>query len=465
LDIQFIGAIRTVTGSMHLVTACGKNILLDCGLYQGRRKEAFERNRRIKELIDPEAIDAVVLSHAHIDHSGNVPTLVSGGYRGPIYTTPATRDLTEIMLLDSAHIQERDVEYVNKKRKRQGKAPFFPLYTPGDIPQVIGQMETTRLHTPTELFPGITLTFFDAGHLLGSALTVLDIDEGSGPKRLAFTGDLGRYGMPILRDPEPLENVDYLISESTYGDRYHPSVAEVKNALRTVVQEIMQKRSKLVIPAFSVGRTQEIVYQLHQLYDEESISGVPIFVDSPLSNRATEVFRKHPECFDREVSEFLMTGRGAFRFANLTYITDVEDSKALNAQPGPMVIVSASGMCEHGRILHHLKNNIEDPDSIVLIIGYQAENTLGRRLVRGDREVKIFGDEYRVRAKVEVINALSAHADRRELFGFAESLSKTLKRVFLVHGEYEQTQSLAELMNENHLHHVTIPQPGQRFTL
>ena len=465
MDIQFIGAIRTVTGSMHLVTACGKNILLDCGLYQGRRKEAFERNRRIKELIDPEAIDAVVLSHAHIDHSGNIPTLVSVGYRGPIYTTPATRDLTEIMLLDSAHIQERDVEYVNKKRKRQGKVPFFPLYTPGDIPQVIGQMETTRLHTPTELFPGITLTFFDAGHLLGSALTVLDIDEGSGPKRLAFTGDLGRYGMPILRDPEPLENVDYLISESTYGDRYHPSVAEVKNALRTVVQEIMQKRSKLVIPAFSVGRTQEIVYQLHQLYDEESISGVPIFVDSPLSNRATEVFRKHPECFDREVSEFLMTGRGAFRFANLTYITDVEDSKALNAQPGPMVIVSASGMCEHGRILHHLKNNIEDPDSIVLIIGYQAENTLGRRLVRGDREVKIFGEEYRVRAKVEVINALSAHADRRELFGFAESLSKTLKRVFLVHGEYEQTQSLAELMNENHLHHVTIPQPGQRFTL
>ncbi len=465
MELQFIGACRTVTGSMHLLTVCGKNILLDCGLYQGRRKESFERNRQIYELVNPQAIDILILSHAHIDHSGNIPTLVKNGFSGPIYCTPATRDLAEIMLMDSAYIQQREVEYVNKKRKRQGKNPFFPLYTDEDIPTVIEQMEGVAYNDPIDIAKGVKLTFRDAGHLLGSAVTVLDINEGSQPRRLVFTGDLGRPNMPILRDPEFVDEADYLITESTYGNREHPSVEEVKGELKKLIDHIQQHRGKLIIPAFSVGRTQEIVYQLHQIFDEGEASGVKMFVDSPLSNRATEVFRKHPECFDRKISEFLLTGRGPFNFSNLTYVHNVDDSKALNYEPGPMVIMSASGMCEAGRILHHLKNNIEDHNSRVLIIGYQAEHTLGRRLVRGDTEVMIFGEPYHVKAEVVVINALSAHADRNGLLDFAEHTRDSLRQTFLIHGDMDQTQAMADEMERRKFRHVTIPRPGQRFTL
>jgi len=466
MKIQFLGAVRTVTGSMHLLQVNGTGILLDCGLYQGRRKESFERNRNLPFAID--RVDTMILSHAHIDHSGNIPSLVKNGFNGNIYATPATRDLCSAMLRDSGHIQEDDARYVNKKRARQGLAPVEPLYTVEDATNSLNNFVSVGYDRPLPVAPGVTLTFRDAGHILGSAVTVLDVEEDGQKRRLVFTGDLGRKGMPILKDPKPVEDVDYMVIESTYGDRLHDPIEAADEALRDVVVDTYRRGGKLIVPAFSVGRTQELVYALHRLTESRDIPELPIFVDSPLSVNVTEVFRLHPECYDRELNEFLASGnlRDPFGFHRLTYIRSVEASKELNFLREPAIIISASGMAEAGRILHHLKNNIEEPRNTVVIVGWQAPYTLGRRLVERQPVVKIFGEEYRLRARVETINGFSAHADRNELLGYAQALGPSrLKRVFVVHGEEASSLALADGLESLGVKQATVPQPGEAFEL
>jgi metallo-beta-lactamase family protein len=461
MKIQFLGAARTVTGSMHVLTINGHRILLDCGLFQGRRQESFERNRNLP--FDPKNIDTMILSHAHIDHSGNIPMLVKHGYQGNIYTTSATRDLCSAMLRDAAYIQEHDAAYINKKRARAGEPPIEPLYTVTDAVNSLQHFMGVGYERPFPVVPGVTATFYDAGHILGSAIVDLDVEEGDRRFRFAFSGDLGRRDLPILRDPTYIEPVDYFITESTYGNRLHnpPDAAEVE--LRRVVNETYQRGGKIIVPAFSVGRTQEIVYALHRLSTARKIPELDIYVDSPLSTNVTEIFRLHPECYDQETHDFLSTSgdRDPFGFYRLRYIREVEDSKALNFLREPAVIISASGMCENGRILHHLKNNVEDARNTVLIVGWQAPHTLGRRLVERQPKVHIFGQEYALRANVEIISGFSAHADRDELLDYTSHLNGRLKHVFVVHGEEEAALALAEGIREQGVPHVLVPEPGQ----
>lgn len=466
MKITFHGAALTTTGSMHLLEHAGRRILLDCGLFQGHRKEAFERNRNLP--FDAGSIDAVVLSHAHIDHSGNLPTLVKRGFRGPIYTTPATADLCDIMLRDSAYLQCRDVEYVNKRRLRQGKKPFEPLYCPEDVDAVIPLFRRTPYEQDFDLADGLSARFHDAGHLLGAALTTFDLRRNGTTKRLLFTGDMGRKDRAILRDPTVVEDVDWLITESTYGDRLHPSREDVQGRLKAFVEDIAQQRSRLVIPAFSVGRTQNIVYLLRELYERGRVPAVPVYVDSPLSTKATQVYADHPECYDRDALRVLMDGGEPFQFRGLHYTESVEESKRLNEMSGPLIIISASGMCEGGRILHHLRHSVEDPRNIILIVGYQAEHTLGRRIVERVSPVKIFGELYELRARVHTINALSAHADRDELLEYFRQMGvekRPPERTFVVHGEEPPARALAAALEDLGLRQVSIPHSGESADL
>lgn len=467
MELQFWGAAQTVTGSMHLVTVNDYNILLDCGLYQGHRKEAFERNKNFP--FDPTEIDAVILSHAHIDHTGNIPTLVKNGFDGPIWATPATRDLCATMLLDSAYIQENDVKYVNRRRVKRGQAPFEPLYTRDDAIEALNFFQSVGYRRPFWVVPGVQAYYREAGHMLGSASVTLVIEENGRQKRLAFSGDIGRLQMPILRDPAPVENADVIIMESTYAGRYHESADEAKEKLKAAVLEVSSNGGKLIIPAFAVGRTQEIVYALHELLDNNEIPSIDIFVDSPLAVNATEIFRLHPELYDQETRDFLSESgsRDPFGFEGVTYIRNVSDSKALNDLEQPAVIISASGMCEAGRILHHLKNNITNPRNIILFVGFQAEHTLGRKIIDGQRNVPIFGDAYRVRAKVMKINGYSAHADHNGLLNWlkAAQASRNPQKLFLVHGEGENMVNFAQVIREQGVPEVHIPERGQSFTL
>lgn len=463
MKISFMGAVHTVTGSMHIIETNGNRILLDCGLFQGRRKEAFERNRTL--LFDPTSIDVMVLSHAHIDHSGNIPTLVKLGFKGRIFTTSATVDLCDIMLLDSAHIQEKDVEFVNKKRDKQGKNLFEPLYTQDDAVRAMEYFSPVPYEETVQILPGVEVTYHDAGHLLGSAVTTLQISENGSKKKITFTGDLGRKRMPILKDPTPIKETDYLITESTYGDRLHDKEEDVKSHLERLITKIISNKGKLIIPAFSVGRTQTIVFFLNQLYSEKRIPDIPVFVDSPLSTRATEVFSRHEDCFDTETIRMMMKGRDPFTFKSLNYVRDVEESKKLNSMDGPMVIISASGMCESGRILHHLANNIENRRNIILIIGFQAENTLGRRIEEGLSPIRIFGEEYEIIASVEVIDALSAHADRNEFAEYFDNIETKLESAFIVHGEIGQSNALAEMLKSRYGWTAIIPSPEETFQI
>ncbi len=467
MELQFWGAAQTVTGSMHLVRANGFNILLDCGMYQGRRKEAFERNRTLP--FEATKIDALILSHAHIDHTGNVPSLVKQGFQGTIWSTFATRDLCAIMLSDSAHIQQNDVRYVNKRRRKQGKQPFEPLYSEADVIESLELFQSIGYNRPFQVGPGIRAYYREAGHMLGSASIVLDIDHNGQQKRLVFSGDIGRNNSPILRDPVPAEGADFVIMESTYGQRFHEARGKAKAALKEAVLEVCQKQSKLIIPSFAVGRTQEIVYVLHQLITEHEIPPIDIFVDSPLAVNATEIFRLHPELYDQQTREFLdETGsRNPFGFDQVTYIRKVQDSKDLNSLAKPAVIISASGMCEAGRILHHLKNNITDPRNTILFAGYQAEHTLGRKISDGHPVVPIFGSEYQVKAKVMKIDGYSAHADHNGLLNWLKSVQNKsqLKKLFLVHGELENAQALAQAAQEQGVKKVHIPVAGQKFKL
>jgi metallo-beta-lactamase family protein len=463
MKLTFYGAARTVTGSMHLLEANGHRILLDCGLYEGPRKEAFDRNRQLP--FDPAGIDTLILSHAHLDHSGNIPTLVKEGFQGDVYTTAASRDLCAAMLRDSGHIQEEDAAYVNKKRARRGEPPVEPLYTADDAVASMGYFVGLSYNRPQVVGPGITVTLIDAGHILGSAVVVLDVDEGGSKRRIAFTGDLGRKGMPILRDPQLVEGAESLIIESTYGDRLHDPIETIDDELRTVILDTYKRGGKIIVPSFAVGRTQELVYALHRLMDAQKLPNLPIFVDSPLALNVTEIFRLHPECFDTELRQFIAADDAShdpFGFRRLTYVRTTEASKELNFLRDPAVIISASGMAEAGRILHHLKNNVEDPRNTVLIVGWQAPNTLGRRLVERQPIVKIFGEEYHLRAQVVTIDGFSGHADRAELLDYTRQiLWPGFKSAFVVHGEEASSLSLAEALREQGIPQVTVPRRGE----
>ena len=465
MEIQFIGAAQTVTGSMHLVRTGTTTFLVDCGLYQGKRKEAFEINRTY-DLFDPEEVNFIILTHAHIDHSGNLPTLVKNGFKGKIYSTFATRDLVSIMLRDSAHIQEKDVEYVNKKREKKGQKLFEPLYSQQDVKDALKLFVGINYHHEIELTPDIKLTFVDAGHILGSAVSFLSIMENGKEIKVGFSGDLGRPNLPILRDPEKIRDVDYFICESTYGGRTHDNPIDSERQLARIINRAHQRNAKVIIPAFSVGRTQELVYALHRIFSRNDAPRIPVYVDSPLSVNATEVFRLHPECFDSETEEFLLRDKDPFGFNQLNYISEVSESKELNEKDGPMVIISSSGMCEAGRIQHHLKNNIEDPNSIVLMVGYAAQHTLGRRIIEKEEIVKIFGQELELKAEVIVLNSFSAHADADELIDYVNQFDKKmLKEIFLVHGEYDQQEIFQKRLNENGFQEVHIPEKGDVFVL
>ncbi len=466
MRIQFLGAVRNVTGSRHRLQIAGKTILLDCGLFQGRRQDFFDRNQRFE--FDPTTVDMVLLSHAHIDHSGNIPTLVRQGFAGHIYATPATMDLCSAMLRDSAHVLAADVAYVNKKRARKGEPPVHPLYSLDDALEAVEQFLGVGYNRPIPLADGATATFRDAGHILGSAMIEIAVRENGRNLKVVYSGDLGRPGLPILRDPYVVQDVDTLILESTYGDRTHDSPSEAEDQLRRVILETVNRGGKIIIPAFAVGRTQELVYALHRLTLARKIPELPVFVDSPLAVNVTEIFRLHPECYDREINAFMERAdvEDAFGFRRLRYIRDVEESKALNSLKQPAVIISASGMCEAGRILHHLKNNIEDSRNTILFVGFQAEQTLGRKLVDGWKKVNIFGEEYTVRAAVERIDGYSAHADRNELLDYVRRVRQTgLRRVFIVHGEEAASLSLAAALKEMGVPEVHVPMPGDTVEL
>ena len=463
MEIQFLGAAQTVTGSQHLLSVNGSHILLECGLFQGKRRESLERNRNLP--FDAASVDALILSHAHIDHSGNIPNLVRSGFHGSIYCTFATRDLCSAMLRDSAYIQERDVEYVNKKRARKGLEPVEPIYTHADAIASLEHFVSVGYERPVIVAPGVQCTFFDAGHILGSAMVLLEIEENGKQTRLLFSGDLGRRDMPILRDPTPAPPADVLITESTYGDRLHPPRKDAEEQLRVLIGETCAQGGKVVIPAFSVGRTQEIVYSLHRLTNAHQLPDVPIFVDSPLAVNATEVFRLHPECYDEELREFMAQDRhpDPFGFNRLRYIRNVDDSKAINDMQGPAVIISASGMCEAGRVQHHLKYTIEDPRNMVLIVGWQAPQTLGRRLVERQPVVRIFGEEFHLRARVEAIHGYSAHADRNGLLEWAKPIVRDARHVFVVHGDPKPAAALADGLRQLGAHDVVAPEQGAVF--
>ncbi|MFW6457743.1 MAG: MBL fold metallo-hydrolase RNA specificity domain-containing protein [Planctomycetota bacterium] len=463
MRITFYGAARNTTGSMHLLQVNDHKILFDCGLCQGHRKEAFERNRNLP--FAPDELNACVLSHAHIDHSGNLPSLVTNGYSGPIYATPATQDLCDIMLMDSAYLQVKDVEYVNKKRRKKGKTPFEPLYTQEDASNALSCFVPVPYENPVEIADGVAINFHDAGHILGAALTEVTITENDQTTRLMYTGDLGRPRQPILRDPVIVRNIDFLITESTYGNRLHPADENVKQTLEDVCQRTLDHSSRLVVPAFSVGRTQQLLYFLHELWNEERLCDIPIYVDSPLSTKATRVYEDHPECYDMDMMANIMEDDNPFTMHNITYTENVDESKKLNDMDGPVIIISASGMCEGGRILHHLKNTVEDENNTVLIVGYQAENTLGRRIVNEEDTVKIYGDKYPLNAKVVSIQALSAHADRDEMLTYFKEMGPEFERTFVVHGEPEQQKPFAQSLRELGADNVHIPELGNTFEL
>ena len=464
MKITFYGAAQTTTGSMHLVEACGKRMLLDCGLYQGHRKEAFEKNRNMP--VDPRTIDYVFLSHAHVDHSGNLPQLVRHGFRGRVFARQSTVDLVDVLLRDSCFLQKRDLEYINKKRRAQGKNLFEPLYEESDIDALMQLMRPVHLHTPTEVCPGVSLTFHNAGHILGSAITQLDVGGGVSQRhRLVFSGDLGQPNQPILRHYEYPMGADTLIIESTYADRTHPSAEDVEGRLKGYIDDIIQQKSKLIIPAFSVGRTQQILYYLNRLLAAKRIYPVPVYIDSPLSEKATKIYEKHTGCYNAEARRLLAEGVNPLTFPGLKFIATPAQSMALNELRGPMIIIAASGMCEGGRVTHHLKQCVSDPRNIILIVGFQAEHTLGRKLVECRSPIKILGEELKLEARVQTINALSAHADKNGLMDWFDGVKSDVRQVFAVHGEPEKVSAMVELVKEHGVFNAVAPEPGQTFVV
>jgi metallo-beta-lactamase family protein len=467
MKVTFLGAAQTVTGSMHLVTTQRASVLLDCGLFQGPRREAARRNRELP--FDASSVDAVVLSHAHIDHSGALPMLGKSGFRGSVYTTPATRDLAAVMLEDAALIQASDAKHVNKliDRGELDGDHVEPPYTVDDVVALLGTMVSVPYHRATTIAPGVTLTFFDAGHVLGSAIVVLDVEEDGATKRLVFSGDLGRKGMPILRDPEVPPGAHALLLESTYGDRVHPPRAAMDDALGDLVTRVIGRGGKVIVPTFALERAQEIVLSLRGLAARHRLPDVPIYVDSPLTVKVTEVFRMHPECYDADVRAAFERGESPFDLPRLRYVSKVEDSKEITASDGPAIILAASGMCESGRVLHHLRGAIGDPRCAIAIVGFQAPHTLGRRLVERREEVRIFGLPYTRRCEIATLNGFSAHAGQDELVAFATAVRArgTLGPVALVHGEPPAQHVLAALLARDGLADVRTPAPKDTMTI
>ena len=465
MKLRFWGAARTVTGSMHELETGGRRYLLDCGLYQGRRKEAFARNSHFP--FPAAAVDAVLLSHAHTDHTGNLPTLVKNGFSGPVYATAATVDLCHAMLADSAYLQERDAQFLNKRRARRrligepDGEDVRPLYTIEDAERTFPLFRAVPFETSLRVAEGLSYSMIDAGHMLGSAALLLEADG----VRLCFSGDVGRKGLPIIRDPQPPPAADYLILESTYGDRLHQELGPVKDRLADTIVRTAARGGKIIVPAFAVGRTQQLIVLLHELALEKRIPTIPVFVDSPLAVNVTDVFRRHPDCYDEETRRLLEATDDPFGFARLRYVRSAEESKALNDLRGPVVVISASGMCEAGRILHHLRNTVGDARNTILITGFQAEHTLGRKLVDRLPEVPIFGEPHRLRAEVVKLNELSGHADQRELLAWMKPLVGRLKKVFLVHGELAQATALAAAIREAYGIEAVVPERGESFAL
>lgn len=463
MKINFYGAAQTVTGSMHLLEINGHRLLLDCGLFQGRREETYSRNRTFP--FNPARLDAVILSHAHIDHSGNLPHLVKAGYRGPVFCTEATAHLTNIMLLDSGHIQESDVIFVNKRRAARGEPPIEPLYTQEDAALVAMLFETVSYGEIFEPVTGVTASLVDAGHILGSASVCLDLDEKGRRSRLWFSGDIGRRDLPLLRDPELPVNADYMIMEATYGDKPHRNPEVAYEELRSVLNRTIERGGKVIIPAFAVGRTQELVYNIQRMFSNNEVPHVPVIVDSPLAVNASQIFRQHLDCYDQETMEFVRANRheSLLGFDLLTYTRSVEESKALNDRKDPMVIISASGMAETGRILHHLRNNIEDKKNTVLIVSWQSPYTLGRRLADREKQVKIFGEVFDVRAEVSTIGGLSAHAGQNLLNEYALAVKETVREVFLVHAEEKPAAILSQMLQDSGLKNIHYPEVHSQY--
>jgi metallo-beta-lactamase family protein len=461
IRLTFHGAARTVTGSQHLLETNGGRLLLDCGLYQGRRGEAAERNRKFG--FDPKTIDAVVLSHAHIDHSGSLPTIFRMGFQGNVFGTPATRDLAAVMLRDAAFIQAQDAEYLNRRAASEGKDERVePLYDEEDALEALAHFISVPYRRPVPVLPDVRITFLDAGHVLGSAVTVLEVQDGARTVRLAFTGDLGRKKIPILADPEVPEGVGTLISESTYGDRLHDPIEKMDEDLAAVVKRTAERGGRLVVPTFALERAQEVIYALRRLLVKKAIPELPVYVDSPLTVRITDVFKLHPEHFDEDLRNFMREHGDPFSFPKLRYVSDVEASKEIQRKEGPYIVLSASGMCEAGRILHHLKGAVEEPKNTILIVGYQAEHTLGRRIVERRPRVKIFGVERDLKAEVVVLNGFSAHADRNDLLAYATHCRDRgpLERIMLVHGEPKPMDALQQGLEAAGHRKVFAPEPG-----
>ena len=458
MKLQFMGAVREVTGSKHLLTTkSGLKILLDCGMYQGKGLETDAMNRDLG--FDPSEIDYLILSHAHIDHSGLIPYIYKLGFRGTVLCTPATRDLCAIMLADAGRIQEQDTQTFNKKRKAQGLDPVEPIYDEQDAQACMSCFISVPYHKKFNIEGEVMVEFFDAGHILGSSCTVLEIKEGRRTIRLGFTGDIGRYNKQILKDPEPFPQVDYLIMESTYGDRLHESLESAEQELlMAVLDTCTKKKGKLIIPSFAIGRAQEIIYALDRLENAKLLPDIDVFVDSPLSVSATNIMRLHSECFNDDIVEYCKTDPDPFGFDRLHYIQSVAESKMLNVRHKPCVIISASGMMEAGRVKHHLANHIENPATTILCVGYCEPKTLGAHIMRGDKTVSIFGHLHAVRAELRRIDSLSGHGDYSEMINYIGCQDKKkLKGLFIVHGEEETQMHFKETLSELGWKHISVP--------
>ncbi|MDF0652673.1 MAG: MBL fold metallo-hydrolase [Nitrospira sp.] len=460
MKLSFYGAARSVTGSRHMLEVPGFRLLLDCGMFQGRREEAIRRNRDLG--FEPKSLGAVLLSHAHIDHSGTLPVLPRQGYSGKVYLTRASADLTGIMLEDSARVQANDCRYVNKQERRRGKTCIRPFYDGDDVRRIVKRFEGERYGDQLKIAPRITASFHDAGHILGSAAVRVKYTARGNTTTVLFSGDLGRSQMPILRDPEPPPHCDVLILESTYGDRMHEQVGEeMKKKAQELLDHARAHKSKIIVPAFAVGRTQELVMRIKDLVREGRVDPVPIYIDSPLAGKATEVFKRHPECYDDETIKTFSSGEDVFSSRYIHFVSSSEDSKKLNAMRGPCVIISSSGMCEGGRVIHHLKHAIQDEANIIVFVGFQAEHTLGRKLVEGWDVVPIFGVPTPRRAQIVKFNGLSAHADRNDLLGYVRAIHPRPSTIFIVHGEEKQALSLGSAIQTEHpTIDVRIPHQG-----
>ncbi|MCG3149546.1 MAG: Ribonuclease [Verrucomicrobiae bacterium] len=446
MKLTFCGANRTTTGSRHLLEVNGQRLLLDCGMFQGRRDKTTAYNTTL--AFDPKSVDVVLLSHAHIDHTGIIPVLCRDGFAGPIHCTDATADLCRIMLVDSAHIQEQDALFVSKIRAKKGLPPVEPLYTQTDAAAALEHLSSVTYNRPIPVAKGVTATWLDAGHILGSAMIVLDIEEGHRKFRFAFSGDIGRGNNDILRNPDHPQNVDFLLTESTYGNRVHEPLDNVNEHICQIINRAVERNGKIVIPAFAVGRTQQLLYTLFQLTKSRCLPALPIYLDSPLALKATEVFRQHLEGYNKQFTDVMMNADNPFSMGHLTYIQSVEESMALNDLKKPCIIISASGMAEAGRIRHHIKNTVEDKRNTILIVGWCAQHTLGARLASGDKKVNVFGEPHTVHAEIETIDAFSGHADKHELRAWADQITGALRGIFVVHGEEEPATAFAASLRE-----------------